>query len=82
MGFASERPYWNPILQATGAQMQENRLDPPVPITARIAWADGGVENVDTVALGWTGRDVHVRLPDRRYHFTAVSLEASDVMRR
>jgi hypothetical protein len=49
---------------------------------ARIVWADDGEEHVDTVALGWTSRDVYVRLPDPRYRFTAVWLDASDVKRR
>jgi hypothetical protein len=40
------------ILNSTGARMPEHRLDPPVPITARIVWAEDGEEHVDTVALG------------------------------
>jgi hypothetical protein len=43
-------------------------------------WADDGEEHLDTVALGWTGREVYVRMPDRRY--TAVWLAAADVTRR
>jgi len=39
----------------------------PVPIIARLVWDHGGEEWVDTVALGWTGRDVYVRMTDRRY---------------
>ena len=53
-----------------------------MPITARIVWADDGEEHLDTVALGWTGRDVYVRLSDRRYRLTATWLEAADVQRR
>jgi hypothetical protein len=53
-----------------------------VPIVARIVWADDGEEHLDTVALGWTGRDVYVRLPDRRYRLRAVWLDAADVTRR
>jgi hypothetical protein len=37
-----------------------------------IVWAEDGEEHVDTVAHGWTARDVYVRMPDRRYQFTAV----------
>ena len=54
----------------------------PVPITARIVWTDDGEEFVETVAAGWTGRNVYVRMPDRRYRFTSVWLDAADVRRR
>jgi hypothetical protein len=47
-----------------------------VPILARIVWADDGEEHLDTVALGWTGRDV------LRYRLRAVWLDAADVTRR
>jgi hypothetical protein len=50
-------------LNDTDAREPEHVLDPPVPITARIVWADDGEEHIDTVALGWTGRDLYVRLP-------------------
>jgi hypothetical protein len=76
---------WSPgqrILNGTGARMPEHRLDPPVPITARIVWEDDGEEHLDTVALGWTGRNVYVRLPDPRYRLTSLWLDASDVIRR
>jgi hypothetical protein len=33
---------------------------------ARIMWADYGEEHLETVALGWTGRDVYVRMSDTR----------------
>jgi hypothetical protein len=42
----------------------------------------GRDEQIDTVALGWTGRDVYVRVPDRRYWLTSVWLNAADVTRR
>ena len=29
---------------------------------ARVVWAEDGEEHVETVALGWTGRDVYVTL--------------------
>jgi hypothetical protein len=76
---------WSPgqaILNSTGARVPGHRLDPPVPITACIEWEQDGEEHVETVALGWTGRDVYVRMPDRRYRFTAVWLDAADVIRR
>jgi hypothetical protein len=40
------------------------------------------LEHIDTVALGWTGRDVYVRVPDQRYRLTSVWLDAADVTRR
>jgi hypothetical protein len=54
----------------------------PVPITARICWEQDGEEQAETEALGWSGRDVYVRMPDRRYRFTACWLDAHDVQRR
>ena len=76
---------WSPgqrILDGTGARMPEHRLYPPVPIVARIVWEDDGEEHLETEALGWTGRDVYVRMPDTRYQFTAVWLNVADVTRR
>ena len=32
--------------------------------------------------MGWTGQHVYIRLPDPRYRFTAVWIDASDVKRR
>ena len=37
---------------------------------------------METVALGWTGRDVYVRMSDPRYRLRAVWLDAADVTRR
>jgi hypothetical protein len=45
-------------------------------------WEDDGEEHIDTVAAGWTDRDVFACLPDPRYRFTAVWLDAADVQRR
>ena len=76
---------WTPgqaILNDTGAKMPAHTFHQPVPITARIVWADDGEEHVDTVALGWTGRDVYVRMSDQRYQLRAVWLDAADVSRR
>jgi hypothetical protein len=73
---------WSPgqaILDDTGAREPEHTFHQPVPITARVVWADDGEEHLDTVALGWTGRDVYVR---RRYRLTSVWLDAADVTRR
>jgi hypothetical protein len=78
-------PGWSPgqkILNDTGAREPEHTFRQPVPIKARIVWAEDGEEYIETVAAGWTGRDVYVRLPDRRYRFTSVWLDADDVKRR
>ena len=69
-------------LNSTGAREPEHRPRPAIPIVARIVWADDGEEHVDTVALGWTGRDVYVRMSDPRYQLRAVWLDAADVTRR
>jgi hypothetical protein len=36
-------------------------------------------EHLETEALGWTGRDVYVRMTDPRYRLTSVWLRAEDV---
>jgi hypothetical protein len=43
---------------------------------------DGEEEFVETVAAGWSGQIVYVRLPDRRYRLTSVWLDVADVKRR
>jgi hypothetical protein len=76
---------WSPgqkILNSTGARVPEHTFHQPVPVVARIVWADDGEEFIETVAAGWTGRDVYVRLPDPRYRLTSVWLDAADVKRR
>jgi hypothetical protein len=76
---------WSPvqvIVNSTGARMPEHTLDPPVPIVARIMWEEDGEEYIDTVAAGWGGRLIYVRVPDRRYLLTSVWLAAADVKRR
>ena len=52
-----------------------------MPIVARIVWEDDGEEYTETVAAGWSGQNVYVRLPDRRYRLTSVWLDAADVKR-
>jgi hypothetical protein len=54
----------------------------PVPIVARIVWEQDGEEQFETVALGWTGRNVYVRVTDPRYRLSATWLDAADVTRR
>jgi hypothetical protein len=49
---------------------------------SRVVWEQDGEEQLETVALGWTGQDVYVRNPDRRYRLTLVWLNAADVIRR
>jgi hypothetical protein len=44
-------------------------------------WADDGEQFIETVAAGWSGQNVYVRLPDRRYRLTSVWLDAADVTR-
>jgi hypothetical protein len=45
-------------------------------------WEEDGEEHLDTVAAGWSGRYVYVRVPDRRYRLTSVWLNAADAKRR
>ena len=70
------------ICAATSRSQPEHRLQPPMPVVARVQWADDGVEYVETTALGWTGRQVYVRMADPRWRFSAVLLDASNVRRR
>jgi hypothetical protein len=70
------------ILNNAGAREPTHRLDPPVPVTARIVWEDDGEEYIDTEAAGWSGQLVYVRVPDARYRLTSVWLNAADVTRR
>jgi hypothetical protein len=53
-----------------------------VPVVARIVWEEDGEEYLETVAAGWSGRLVYVRMPDRRYRLKSVWLDAADVTRR
>jgi hypothetical protein len=76
---------WSPgqaILNDTGARQPEHTFRQPVPITARVVWADDGEEYIETEALGWSNGEVYVRLPDRRYRLTSVWLDVADVKRR
>ena len=52
-----------------------------MPVVARIVGEHDGEEYIQTEALGWSGQNVYLRLPDPRYRFTAVWLDASDVQR-
>jgi hypothetical protein len=59
------QPGWSPgqrILNDTGARQPEHTFHRPVPIVARVIWEDDGEEHLETVALGWAGRDVYVRM--------------------
>jgi hypothetical protein len=71
-----------PLLPLTERGRAEHIFRQPAPIVARIVWEHDGEEHVDTVALGWSRRDVYMRLPDPRYQFTAVCLDAAYVRRR
>jgi hypothetical protein len=44
--------------------------------------ADDGEEHIETEAAGWSGQNVYVRQPDRRYRLTACWLDAADVTGR
>ena len=61
--------------------MPEHTLSPPVPIVARVVWETDGEEHIDTVALGWTGQAVYVRLTDPRCRTNAIWLDGADVER-
>jgi hypothetical protein len=71
-----------PITNGLAATVPEHTLSPPVPIVARVVWAVDGEEHVDTVALGWTGQAVYVRLADARCRTNAIWLDGADVRRR
>jgi hypothetical protein len=71
-----------PITNRLEARVPEHTLSPPVPIVATIRWAVDGEEHIDTVALGWTGQAVYVRLVDRRCQTNAIWLDGADVQRR
>jgi hypothetical protein len=48
-----QQPGWSPghkILNDTGAREREHTFAEPVPIVARIVWADDGEEHIETVA--------------------------------
>jgi hypothetical protein len=70
------------LLKLTGAREPEHRLDPPVPVVARIVWEHDGEEHIETEAAGWSGQLVYVRVPDTRYRLTSVWLNTADVRRR
>ena len=61
--------------------MPQHTFKTPLPAVARIEWAEDGVEQLETEALGWTGRRAYVRLPDSRWPYTSIWLDASDVRR-
>jgi hypothetical protein len=67
-----------PLFDLSGTGAPSRRREPedtfgkPVPIVGRIVWADDGEEQVETVALGWTGREAYVRMSHRRYELKAV----------
>ena len=53
-----------------------------MPNVARIVWEQDGEEFIETVAAGWSGQNVYVRLLDPRWRLTSVWLDAADVKRR
>jgi hypothetical protein len=76
---------WSPgqaIVNSTGAREPRAHLSRAGADRGRIVWADDGEQYLETVALGWTGRNVYVRMTDTRYRLRAVWLDAADVTRR
>ena len=86
MEYVKPPPPWEAgrqdILNALEAQVPRHTFRQPVPVVVRIVWEHDGEEHIETVALGWTGQHAYIRLPDPRYRFTAVWLDAADVTRR
>ena len=75
---------WSPeqrILNALEAQTPEHTFKTPVPVVARIVWEHDGEEHIETEALGWSKGDACVQMPDSRWKFTSIWLDASDVKR-
>ena len=64
------------------AQVPRHTFGQPVPVVFRIVWEHDGEEQFQTVVLGWTGRNVYVRVTDPRYRLSATWLDASDIQRR
>jgi hypothetical protein len=56
-----------------GARMPEHTFGQPVPVVE---------EHIETVALGWSGQAVYVRLPDPRCRTNSIWLDGADVKRR
>ena len=86
MEYVKPPPPWEAgrqdILNALEAQVPRHTFGQPVPVIIRVVWEHDGEEHIETVALGWTGQRAYIRLPDPRYRFTAVWLDAADVKRR
>jgi hypothetical protein len=77
---------WSPgqvIVNSTGAKVPRHQLNRPIPVLARILWDRATAKNGSRQkhSAGPAGR-CNVRMPDRRYRFTSVWLDASDVERR
>jgi hypothetical protein len=70
------------VLNRTGVYERKRELDPPVPVVARIVWEWDDEEHIHTVAVAKTRREVCVKLPDLRYQFDVIWLDASDVKPR
>jgi hypothetical protein len=71
-----------PITNSLEARQPQHLLKPPVPIVATIRWAVDGEEQLETVALGWSGQHVYVRIADARFQNRAIWPDAADVKRR
>jgi hypothetical protein len=69
------------ILNSRAARMPEHTFKTPVPVVAHVVREQDGKEQFQTVALGWTGRNVYVRITDPRYRLSATWLDATDIRR-
>lgn len=71
---------WQRILNDVGARSYVRR--DPIPVRARIVWADDGEEYLDGWAIAWTGDAVLVELRDPRCSTVGAWLSPIDVSRQ
>lgn len=78
-------PWWagrQRILNSRAVPGRFTAAAPPVPVVARLVWADDGEELVETVATAWTSPLVLVAVGDPRSAYRGVWVPARDVTRR
>jgi len=75
---------WQEILNAVKIPHMRTQRDAstPIPVRTRIDSARDGIEQRDTLTLGWTNRAVRIELRDPRWRIAAVWVPAGDVERR
>lgn len=78
------RDTWQAIVNAhpIPARRAQANAAIPIPVTARIIWERDGVEELKTVAWGWTTRLAQIEVIDPRWQTIGVWLSACDVRRR